>query len=40
MKRLFNILRGVVVASYLDINVKKEVLDFLRKLEEEMGKEK
>ena len=35
MERLFNILRGVVVASYLDRETKKELLDFLTNLEAE-----
>lgn len=37
MERLFNILRGVVVASYLDREAKKELLDFLTKLEAEQA---
>ena len=37
MERLFNILRGVVVASYLDKETKKELLEFLTKLEAEQA---
>ena len=40
MERLFNILRGVVISSYLDGETVKEILDFLTKLEAEMEKEK
>lgn len=36
MERLFNILRGVVMASYLDSKTKRELLEFLIELEEKV----
>lgn len=35
----FNILRGVVVASYLDDDSKKELIDFVNELEEKESEE-
>lgn len=34
-ERKFNILRGIVIGSFLDNDEKKELIEFLNKLEEE-----